>query len=64
VFAATFVIADYAAREIVVADRHIAALEASQATATGLMARALPRRIAGAIAYRDRVRAGEFGFPA
>ncbi len=65
VLAATYVLADYCEREVVVANEQIASLEAQQADATkpDYVLRSLPRRIAGAVAYRDNLLKGERNFP-
>ncbi|PZR63211.1 MAG: hypothetical protein DI537_51965, partial [Stutzerimonas stutzeri] len=59
VLAATYVVDNFAEREVAAVDRHIAEMRAAQESATGLMARALPRRIESSLAYRERVLAGE-----
>jgi hypothetical protein len=65
VLAGTYVLDNYCEREVVVANEQIVALEAQQLDASkpDYVLRSLPRRIESAIAYRDRLLAGERGFP-
>lgn len=53
--AAILCISDYVAREVAHTDNQIRALEDSRATATGIMLRAIPRRIANMVDYRATI---------